>query len=247
MDNGSKPHAQPSSNIFDETGFSPDYHALKASMDAYVVWEGMPLQQRLEFIWNQLPKEQWLEDFYLPTLAEALPDAVQWARTTERYKDLFGSPKSLEAAVKQYLAAQQDTSDTSALEETTRARQRPVVVSMDTVQAESVEWLWWPYIAVGNLCMLVGDPGVGKSLLMTQLAASLSRGYPLPDQQGQPTLPTGGPHVTLLLCTEDGLANTIKPRLQAAGADCSQVKVLTGWLGPEDEEYAFTLLHMGVL
>ena len=45
---------------------------------------------------------------------------------------------------------------------------------MDTVQATPVTWLWWPYIALGKLSMLDGDPGIGKSLLMTQLAANLT-------------------------------------------------------------------------
>ena len=145
MDNGSRPPDHPASRIFDETGFSPEYHALKARMDAYEVWDGMPLQERLEFIWNQLPKEQWLEDFYLPTLAEALPNALQWARTTEHFASLYGSPARLEAAVKKYIADQEDTTGTT-LEET-RARHRPAVTTMDSVEAEPIEWLWWPYMA----------------------------------------------------------------------------------------------------
>jgi putative DNA primase/helicase len=124
---------------------------------------------------------------------------------------------------------------------------RPVVVTMSDVQAEAVQWLWWPYIAIGKLCMLDGDPGIGKTLLMTQLAASLSQGQPLPDQQGKPTLDPGGPQTTLLLSTEDGLADTLKPRLEAAGADCTKVHVLTGWLGEEDEFHTFTLQHMDML
>src|SRR5262249_40000294 len=79
----------------------------------------------------------------------------------------------------------------------------PVVVSMDTVQRTPVVWLWWPYIALGKLTMLDGDPGIGKSLLMTQVAADLSTGHRLPDQEGVPTFPTGGPHVTVMLSTED--------------------------------------------
>jgi DNA repair protein RadA/Sms len=124
---------------------------------------------------------------------------------------------------------------------------RPVVITMANVQREAIEWLWWPYVAIGKLCIVDGDPGIGKSLLMTQLAASLSRGYPLPDQQGELTLDPGGAQTTLLLSTEDGLADTIKPRLEDAGADCAKVHVLTGWLGPEDEVHAFTLQHMAVL
>src|SRR5262249_30538187 len=112
----------------------------------------------------------------------------------------------------------------------------PVVVSMETVQRTPVVWLWWPYIALGKLCMLDGDPGIGKSLLMTQVAANLSKGHPLPDQEGHPTFATGGLHVTVMLSTEDGLADTLKPRLEDAGADCSKIKVLTGWADANGEE-----------
>ena len=134
----------------------------------------------------------------------------------------------------------------------TRQQQRtrggaPVVVSMDTVQRTPVTWLWWPYIALGKLTMLDGDPGIGKSLLMTQLAASLSRGQALPDQEGKPTFPTGSPHVTVMLSTEDGLADTLKPRLEDAGADCRQIKVLTAWVDTEGEEHAFSFQDMPML
>ena len=85
---------------------------------------------------------------------------------------------------------------------------------MDTIKATPVTWLWWPYIALGKLTMLDGDPGIGKSLLMTQVAASLSQGHPLPDQDGIPAGGTGGAHTTVMLSTEDGLADTLKPRLE---------------------------------
>jgi Domain of unknown function (DUF3854)/AAA domain len=127
-----------------------------------------------------------------------------------------------------------------------QAAVQPVVATMSDIISEPIDWLWWPYVALKKTCMLDGDPGIGKSLLMTQLAASLSRGYPLPDQQGQPTLRLDGPQTTLLLSTEDGLADTIKPRWETANADCTKIHVLTGWLGPEDEVHAFTLItHPG--
>ena len=74
------------------------------------------------------------------------------------------------------------------------------------------DWLWEPYIPRGKLAILDGDPGVGKSLLTLDLAARLSRGGPLPDGK-----PSGRPHVTLLLSAEDGAADTIRPRAEAAG------------------------------
>jgi AAA domain len=124
---------------------------------------------------------------------------------------------------------------------------RPVLKTMSEVEAEPITWLWWPYLAVGKLCMLDGDPGIGKTLLMTRLAASLSRGEPLPDQQGKPELETGGPHATLVLSTEDGLADTLKPRLEAAGADCTKIHVLTGWKDLDEQDRTFTLDDLPIL
>jgi hypothetical protein len=123
----------------------------------------------------------------------------------------------------------------------------PVVVSMDTVTRTPVIWLWWPYIALGKLSMVDGDPGIGKSLLMTQIAASLSRSYPLPAQDGTVSFATGGPHMTVMLSTEDGLADTLKPRLEDAGADCSKIKVLTGWKDANGEVHAFNFQDIPML
>jgi len=131
-----------------------------------------------------------------------------------------------------------------ALQSGAASRGTPVVVSMDTVRRSPVTWLWWPYIAQGKLSMVDGDPGIGKSLLMTQLAANLSKGHRLPDQEGKPTFATGGPHVTVMLSTEDGLEDTLKPRLEDAGADCSKIKVLTGWKDANDDVHAFSFQDM---
>jgi hypothetical protein len=123
----------------------------------------------------------------------------------------------------------------------------PRMVCMADVQRMSIIWLWWPYIAIGKVSMLDGDPGLGKSLLMNQLAASLSRGNPLPDQEGKPTLGTGTGHTTVMLSTEDGLADTLKPRLEDAGADCSKIHVLTGWVDAHGVEHTFSFQDMPIL
>jgi hypothetical protein len=83
---------------------------------------------------------------------------------------------------------------------------------------EPVGWLWEPYLARGKLAVLDGDPGIGKTLLALDLAARLSRGGPLPDGK---TLDR--PHTTLLLTADDPAADTIRPRLEAAGADLDRV------------------------
>ena len=122
-----------------------------------------------------------------------------------------------------------------------------VVVTMSDTEEEATQWLWWPYIALGTVCILDGDPGVGKTLLMTQLAASISLGHPLPDQQGVPCLPTGGPAPTLLLSMEDSLTRTLKPRLVVAGADYTKIHALTSWCDAKGQEHVFTFDHLPLL
>jgi hypothetical protein len=84
----------------------------------------------------------------------------------------------------------------------------------------SVRWLWGPVLPRGKLAVLDGDPNVGKSLVTIDLAARLSRGGPLPDGT-----PIDRPHVTLLLSAEDGSADTVRPRAEAAGADLDRLIV----------------------
>ncbi len=80
-----------------------------------------------------------------------------------------------------------------------------------------VNWLWYPYIPCGKLVILQGDPGEGKSTLIMDIIAKLTTGRPLPDGR---TLP---PMNVIYQCSEDGLADTIKPRLEKAHADCNRV------------------------
>lgn len=86
------------------------------------------------------------------------------------------------------------------------------------IERKNVEWLWYPYIPVGKLTVLQGDPGEGKSTFMLQLTALLTTGGMLPDSSGKT-----GPVNVIYQCAEDDPADTIKPRLVDAGADCSRV------------------------
>jgi hypothetical protein len=86
----------------------------------------------------------------------------------------------------------------------------------------ALDWLWPRYLARGKLAILDGDPEMGKSLVTLDLIARLSRGGPLPD--GSP-LPRPG--TSLLLSVEDGAADTIRPRAEAAGADLSRLVLPT--------------------
>ena len=97
-----------------------------------------------------------------------------------------------------------------------------VIVRMADVQPEDVEWLWSDRIPVGRLTMLIGDPGVGKSFVTLAVATAVTLGLPLPGDNVSRE-PTG----VLLLTAEDGLADTVRPRLDAMGADLERVEALT--------------------
>ena len=88
----------------------------------------------------------------------------------------------------------------------------------EAVQQRSVEWLWYPYIPFGKITIVQGDPGEGKSTFMLNVAAIVSKGAAFPDESRLTE-----PITVVYQCSEDNVADTIKPRLTAAGADCSRV------------------------
>jgi hypothetical protein len=95
------------------------------------------------------------------------------------------------------------------------------VVRLSDVEPERVSWLWDGYLPLGKLVTLDGDPGVGKSTVSADIAARVSTGSPMPDG----TAPVKG--AVLILSAEDGLADTVRPRLDAAGADPARIITIT--------------------
>ena len=96
------------------------------------------------------------------------------------------------------------------------------LIHMEDVVSKEVEWLWYPYIPYGKITIIEGDPGEGKTTLVLKLAAALSRGLPLPcddDKEYEPI------HI-IYQTAEDGIEDTIKPRLEKAGANCSMIRVI---------------------
>jgi hypothetical protein len=98
------------------------------------------------------------------------------------------------------------------------------------MRGEEIEWLWPGRIAVGKLCVIAGDPGLGKSLLTLDIAAHASRGAPWPDESGCSPVAS-----VFLLSAEDDYGDTVRPRLEAAGADLARVFAVTGVYSGEGE------------
>jgi hypothetical protein len=118
----------------------------------------------------------------------------------------------------------------------------PVLVPLAKVQPEPVLWLWPGRVPLGKLTVLDGDPGMGKSLVTLDLAARVSTGRPMPDGS-RADLP--GPAGVVLLSAEDDLADTVRPRLDAAGADCSRIVALPAIRVPDGAAARERMPHLG--
>ena len=94
------------------------------------------------------------------------------------------------------------------------------LIRMSDIQPEEVQWLWYPYIPLGKLTVIQGDPGEGKTTFVLAMIAALTKGEALPERE--PLDPVN----ILYQTAEDGLADTIRPRLDALGTDCSRVLVI---------------------
>lgn len=95
------------------------------------------------------------------------------------------------------------------------------LIKLSEIQSQEVSWLWFPFIPYGKLTIVQGDPGDGKTTLVLNIAAKLSKGKGLDDEM-KPTEPLN----VIYQSAEDGLADTIKPRLEQAGADCENILVI---------------------
>jgi hypothetical protein len=97
-----------------------------------------------------------------------------------------------------------------------------VLTTMSDVAPEKVRWLWMGRIPLGKLTVLEGDPKGGKSTMALDLMARVSTAGVMPDATSSDL---DGPAYCVLMTAEDGLADTVRPRLDLAGADASRVVV----------------------
>ena len=103
------------------------------------------------------------------------------------------------------------------------------VIRLDNVKSSYVNWLWNQRLALGKLTLLAGDPGLGKSYLTLDLAARVSTGKSMPGDTWEDGKPMDRfPGYAILLSAEDDPGDTIRPRLEAAGADLRRVSLVAG-------------------
>ena len=129
------------------------------------------------------------------------------------------------------------------------------LINMESVKVEQIEWLLYPFIPFGKVTIIQGDPGEGKTTMVLQIIAKLTRGEPIllnqksqkeaqqdsEENLKQEVLSQDNPiqPVNVIYQTaEDGMGDTIKPRLLAAGADCSRVLVI------DDREQPLTMVDV---
>jgi hypothetical protein len=111
-----------------------------------------------------------------------------------------------------------------------------VLVRLSDVQPEEIQWLWPNRIACGKLNLIIGDPGLGKSMVALDIGARVSLGAPWPDD-GE------APHGQIVVLTaEDGLADTVRPRVDALGGRPAAFTVLTA-VTEQDRERGFSLIR----
>ena len=136
--------------------------------------------------------------------------------------------------------------------ETKRMEPDLKLINMEMVEVEQIEWLFYPFIPFGKVTIIQGDPGEGKTTMVLQIIAKLTKGEAIFPRQEQKIEEKNGaempvdsnvdnlmePVNVIYQTAEDGLGDTIKPRLLAAGADCSRVLVI------DDREQPLTMLDI---
>lgn len=116
------------------------------------------------------------------------------------------------------------------------------LINMEQVEVEKIDWLIYPFIPFGKVTIVQGDPGEGKTTMVLQIIAKLTKGESVLPGSDEPVLEGKtmalDPVNVIYQTAEDGLGDTIKPRLLAARADCSRVMVI------DDNDQALTMMDV---
>jgi hypothetical protein len=128
------------------------------------------------------------------------------------------TPEHAAALIDDAVPAGADSSQANGADHLDGSEHQLVMRCMADVQPEKIEWLWPRRIAVGKQTLIGGEPGLGKSQVTAALAATVTTGGDWPCGEGR--APLGS---VIILSAEDDASDTIRPRLDAAGADVNRV------------------------
>jgi putative DNA primase/helicase len=187
---------------------------------------------------------------YLNALAQNTPSAANILRYAEivieraRRRDLLATAESIRstalnpngataAAIIERARTALDRiplDGAGALDTRKRTRASVILSRASDIAPEAIYWLWQNWVPAGKLSILAGQPGCGKTTIALSIAATVSRGGDWPDGTK-----CAEPRNVLIWTGEDGLADTLVPRLHAAGADCTRIWFVESVEG-EDEK-----------
>ena len=191
--------------------------------------------------YGELDLERWIREHNVPVEVEKdwqgnrlwIPEECPWNGHTDRSAYLIQYSDGGVSAACHHNSCQgkgwkefREHYEPGCYERGTRERPAPAAPDfpasgtlLSEVEPERVSWLWRGWLALGKLSVIDGDPGLGKSAAVLDIAARVSTGRSFPDGS-RCEAGAGG---VVILSAEDGLADTIKPRLDAAGADTSRI------------------------
>jgi putative DNA primase/helicase len=145
------------------------------------------------------------------TLATLIRDAERWKSTAEE-SDVLRGPQD-QRDIRKHVKSNE-----------------LVICRASEITPEAISWLWGGRIALGKQTLIAGEPGLGKSQLSTAIIAAVTIGGTWPNGEGQ--APRGN---AIILSAEDGVADTIVPRLMAAGADLERVHIVSAVRNPDQD------------
>lgn len=183
---------------------------------------------------NDPPGEKYAKDV-IEELSKLRPaPTVKVVRLADQWTDLPTSgdladipgltdnKAAIRAEIERMVAEAEPVDIDATTRELTTNKLSADLVCLADIEPEEIEWLWPDRIAIGKLTMIAGDPGLGKSFVTLDIASRVSRGTPWPCTGDTQNKVSG----VVILSAEDDPADTIRPRLDAAGADVTRISIM---------------------